>query len=68
MCYTMTTQTATILKQIVAADRKVEGWIATRTRLIVEAKKSGAGLREIATACNLSHMSIKRIINKQNTP
>lgn len=61
----MTIETASILRQIASANRKVDGWVATRNRLIIEAHRSGAGLREIAAAGGLSHMTVKRIINKE---
>lgn len=61
----MSSQANAVLKQIANANRKAEGWITTRNRLIVEANRSGAGLRAIADVCGLSHMSIKRIIEKE---
>lgn len=55
-----------ILKRIAKSNHRAEGWISKRNGLIIEAHRLSIGLREIAKACGLSHMSIKRIINKEH--
>lgn len=39
-------------------------WTAERNRLIVEARDAGASLREIAEHAGISHVAVKKILDR----
>jgi DNA-binding NarL/FixJ family response regulator len=50
------------LLEAARADRKAAGWIERRNTAIARAHAEGASYRDIANVCQLSHMTVKRII------
>jgi hypothetical protein len=61
-----TTQIRRLLKLVRYAARSVGVAVSKRDAAIREAHRAGASLRDIADESGLSHMSIKRIVDRQH--
>lgn len=48
------------------AVRQGEFWLRERDGLIIEAHEAGASLREIAAVAGLSHVGVKKIIDRRD--
>lgn len=55
---------ANLLKLVRYAAEHAEVATSKRDAAIREAHRAGSSLREIADACGISHMSVKRIIDR----
>lgn len=53
-------------RRLTNAARKALSWHQTRDAEIVAARQAGAGLREIARATQLTHPTIKKIVERAN--
>jgi lambda repressor-like predicted transcriptional regulator len=50
--------------QLAAAARNLHAAVARRDRLIIQMRAEGASLREIATAADLSHTAVAKILTR----
>lgn len=53
-----------LARQLATAGRKSEEWRVRRDRLIVEASRTGASLRQIAGAVGLSNTGVLRVLRR----
>jgi DNA-binding NarL/FixJ family response regulator len=64
----MTTETTTAIRKAAAAALRQVMATTARDEAIKAASTAGASLREIAEATRLSHMSVKRIVDRIDAP
>ncbi len=55
-----------VAKRLAKAARRAEEFTQERNGLIIEASKNGASLREIASHARISHIGVKKIVDKAN--
>lgn len=53
-----------LVRRLATAGRKTEEWRTQRDRLIYQAAKQGASLREIAAAVGLSNPGVLRVVRR----